>query len=79
MMRTRKLGTGGLEVSAVGLGCMGLNHHRGAVLASSEAIATKFGFNLGGAAGRGQLDSRPERIRAGAAGLRGAGDRLRAL
>ncbi|HEY3799768.1 MAG TPA: aldo/keto reductase [Caulobacteraceae bacterium] len=105
-MQTRKLGTGGLEVSALGLGCMGLNHHRGVVLGSAEAIklvraavdlgvtffdtaevygpftneelvgealaqfkgqvtiATKFGFNLGGAADRGPLDSRPERIRA---------------
>jgi aryl-alcohol dehydrogenase-like predicted oxidoreductase len=24
-METRKLGSGGLEVSAIGLGCMGLN------------------------------------------------------
>jgi aryl-alcohol dehydrogenase-like predicted oxidoreductase len=28
-MNLRKLGTSGLEVAAVGLGCMGLNHHRG--------------------------------------------------
>ena len=28
-MQTRKLGNSGLEVSAIGLGCMGLNHHRG--------------------------------------------------
>jgi len=28
-MRTRKLGDSGLEVSAVGLGCMGMNYHRG--------------------------------------------------
>ena len=27
-MRTRKLGDSGLEVSAVGLGCMGMNYHR---------------------------------------------------
>jgi len=105
-MQIRKLGSGGLEVSALGLGCMGLNHHRGVVLDRTEAIAlvraavelgvtffdtaevygpftneelvgealapfkgqvviaTKFGFNLGGAAERGPLDSRPQRIRA---------------
>ncbi len=28
-MQTRKLGNSGLAVSAIGLGCMGLNHHRG--------------------------------------------------
>jgi aryl-alcohol dehydrogenase-like predicted oxidoreductase len=28
-MNLRRLGTSGLEVSAVGLGCMGLNYHRG--------------------------------------------------
>ena len=28
-MQTRKLGKGGLAVSAIGFGCMGLNHHRG--------------------------------------------------
>ena len=28
-MQTRKLGRSGLEVSAIGLGCMGLNYHRG--------------------------------------------------
>jgi aryl-alcohol dehydrogenase-like predicted oxidoreductase len=28
-MQTRKLGNSGLEVSALGLGCMGMNHHRG--------------------------------------------------
>jgi aryl-alcohol dehydrogenase-like predicted oxidoreductase len=28
-MQTRTLGTSGLSVSSLGLGCMGLNHHRG--------------------------------------------------
>lgn len=28
-MQTRKLSRSGLEVSAIGLGCMGMNHHRG--------------------------------------------------
>jgi len=101
----RKLGSSGLEVSAIGLGCMGMNHHRGPAPDRNEmialaraavergvtffdtaevydpftnvelvgealepfkgqvAVATKFGFNLGGAQGRGLLDSRPERIR----------------
>ena len=35
----RMLGTSGLEVSALGLGCMGLNYHRSATLDRSEAIA----------------------------------------
>jgi aryl-alcohol dehydrogenase-like predicted oxidoreductase len=105
-MRSRKLGDSGVEVSAIGFGCMGLNHHRGVALDASAAIAliraavargvsffdtaevygpftnetlvgealapfrgrvtvaTKFGFNLGGAEDRGALDSRPQRIRA---------------
>jgi aryl-alcohol dehydrogenase-like predicted oxidoreductase len=36
-MKTRKLGS--LEVSAIGFGCMGLNHHRGPVADHDEMIA----------------------------------------
>src|SRR5579864_7525274 len=105
-MQKRKLGKSGLEVSALGLGCMGMSFSYGPPADKAEmislvraavergvtffdtaevygpftnealvgealepfkgkvAIATKFGFNLGGAEGRGPLDSRPERIRA---------------
>ena len=38
-MRVRALGSSGLKVSAIGLGCMGLSYHRSAVLDRSEAIA----------------------------------------
>jgi aryl-alcohol dehydrogenase-like predicted oxidoreductase len=38
-MRMRKLGNGGLEVSALGYGCMGLNHAFGTPLEKSQAIA----------------------------------------
>ena len=38
-MRTRKLGTDDLTVSAIGLGCMGLNHHRGPAPERKEVIA----------------------------------------
>jgi len=38
-MQTRKLGNSGLAVSAIGLGCMGLNHHRGPAPDRVEAIA----------------------------------------
>jgi aryl-alcohol dehydrogenase-like predicted oxidoreductase len=38
-MQTRKLGNGGLTVSAIGLGCMGLNYHRGPAPARKEMIA----------------------------------------
>ncbi|MGB4415754.1 MAG: aldo/keto reductase [Paludibacter sp.] len=37
-MKTRKLGTGGLEVSALGLGCMGMSFSYGAVADKSEMI-----------------------------------------
>ena len=38
-LQKRTLGTSGLEVSALGLGCMGLSYHRSATLDRSEAIA----------------------------------------
>ena len=38
-MQTRKLGTGGLEVSAIGLGCMGLSHAYGPAVAKDAGIA----------------------------------------
>ena len=102
-METRKLGSSGLEVSALGLGCMGMSFGYGTVSDKKEmitlihkavesgitlfdtaevygpfineelvgealapyrnkvAIATKFGFDVGGIAGG--LNSRPEHIR----------------
>ncbi len=38
-MRIRKLGNGGLAVSALGLGCMGMNYHRGPAPDRGEMIA----------------------------------------
>src|SRR6476659_746620 len=38
-MRQRQLGKGGLQVSALGLGCMGLSHGYGPALEKSEGIA----------------------------------------
>src|SRR6202161_3145312 len=38
-LEMRTLGTSGLEVSALGLGCMGLNYHRSSSLTRDEAIA----------------------------------------
>jgi aryl-alcohol dehydrogenase-like predicted oxidoreductase len=38
-MQTRKLGNNGLTVSAIGLGCMGLNYHRGPAPDRKEMIA----------------------------------------
>ena len=37
-MQKRFLGSGGLEVSAIGLGCMGLSHAYGTPTAKQEAI-----------------------------------------
>ena len=38
-MQTRKMGNSGLAVSAIGLGCMGMNHHRGPAADRTEMIA----------------------------------------
>jgi aryl-alcohol dehydrogenase-like predicted oxidoreductase len=38
-MQNRKLGNSGLTVSAIGLGCMGLNHHRGPAPDRNEMVA----------------------------------------
>jgi aryl-alcohol dehydrogenase-like predicted oxidoreductase len=38
-LEKRMLGTSGLEVSALGFGCMGLSYHRSATLDRAEAIA----------------------------------------
>jgi aryl-alcohol dehydrogenase-like predicted oxidoreductase len=38
-LKIRTLGTGGLQVSALGLGCMGLSYHRSSTLTRDEAIA----------------------------------------
>ena len=38
-MQMRTLGNGGPEVSAIGLGCMGLNYHRGPAPDKNEMIA----------------------------------------
>ncbi|CEG56072.1 aldo/keto reductase [Legionella fallonii] len=47
-MQKRKLGTSGLEVSSLGLGCMGLNFGYGAGVSKNEAIALiRRAFELG--------------------------------
>ncbi len=38
-MKSRKLGRSGLEVSAIGLGCMGIDSHRGRPMERGDAIA----------------------------------------
>jgi aryl-alcohol dehydrogenase-like predicted oxidoreductase len=38
-MQTRKLGNRSLTVSAIGLGCMGMNYHRGPAPVRKEMIA----------------------------------------
>jgi aryl-alcohol dehydrogenase-like predicted oxidoreductase len=37
-MQTRKLGNSGLDVSAIGLGCMGMNYHRGPAPDQKEMV-----------------------------------------
>src|ERR671939_519982 len=73
-MEKRKLGKSGLEVSAMGLGCMGLSFGYGpftneelvgealAPVRDRVVIATKFGFKIEGGKQAG-LDSRPAHIR----------------
>jgi aryl-alcohol dehydrogenase-like predicted oxidoreductase len=108
-LATRRLGSQGLEVSELGLGCMGMSQSYGAAdeaesiatlhralelgvtfLDTAEVygpfhneellgralagrrdeavIATKFGFEIGGGARTGGLDSRPEHVRAAVEG-----------
>jgi aryl-alcohol dehydrogenase-like predicted oxidoreductase len=78
-MQKRALGSDHLEVSALGLGCMGLSFGYGPATDRAEAvklirtavergvtfvIATKFGFKFGPGGERQEgLDSRPEHIR----------------
>ncbi len=38
-MKSRTLGSSGLEVSTIGLGCMGMSHHRGNTSSPTEMIA----------------------------------------
>jgi aryl-alcohol dehydrogenase-like predicted oxidoreductase len=37
-MKKRSLGNGGLEVSAIGLGCLGLTHGWGPLVGTDEAV-----------------------------------------
>ena len=47
-MRTRRLGSGGLEVSAIGFGCMGLSHSFGPATPKDEAVKViRRAFELG--------------------------------
>jgi aryl-alcohol dehydrogenase-like predicted oxidoreductase len=38
-MKMRVLGSSGLEVSSIGLGCMGMNHYRGNTASRTEMVA----------------------------------------
>lgn len=74
-MQKRYLGQSGLEVSALGLGCMGLSHGYGPYVNEEVVgeglkpfrdrvvIATKFGFTFGDDNKQQILNSRPEHIR----------------
>ena len=74
-MQKRYLGKSGLEVSALGLGCMGLSHGYGPYVNEEVVgeglkpfrdrvvIATKFGFTFGDDNKQQILNSRPEHIR----------------
>ena len=47
-MKKRNLGRSGLEVSAVGMGCMGFSHGYGAVPSEEEAVRLiRRAFELG--------------------------------
>src|SRR4249920_1656541 len=60
-MQKRMLGRNGLEVSALGLGCMGISLALGPVR-DRVVIATKFGFKFENGKSVG-VDSRPAHIR----------------
>src|SRR6202048_2680730 len=68
-MQKRKLGKSNLEVSALGLGCMGMSFSYGPPKDKQVVIATKFGFDLSpnfdprGMKGAPGLNSRPEHIK----------------
>ena len=55
-MQNRKLGNSGLAVSAIGLGCMGMNYHRGPAPDRNEMIAS-----IRAAVERGVTSSTPPR------------------